>query len=62
MVMLLSSANKVDIETAFLEYGKSCMYKRKNSGPRSDPGGSSYLSFTHSEKQLVGYLLFIKSL
>ena len=60
--MLVSSANKVGRETAFLEHDKSCMYKRKNSGPRSDPWGSPCLSLTHSEKQLVGYLLFIKIL
>jgi hypothetical protein len=35
--MLVPSANKIDFDTLFIEYGNSLMYNKKSNGPRIDP-------------------------
>jgi len=43
IIMLVSSVNKIGLETSDMIFGRSLMYKRKNNGPRNEPHVSSHL-------------------
>ena len=48
-IMFMSSANRVGEDMWFIVPGKSLMYKRKKSGPSTDPCGTPLFTLFQSE-------------
>jgi hypothetical protein len=56
-IILVSSANKVDLDMLFIMDGESLMYNRKNSGLSIEPNGTPCLILSQSEL-FFEYLFF----
>jgi hypothetical protein len=50
--MLVSSANSIGIIFEGTAIGKSLMYNKKSKGPNTEPCGTPWLTFVHSETAL----------
>jgi len=61
IIMLVSSANKIGITLYGTAIGKSLMYNKKSKGPNTDPCGTPWLTFIHSEATLELVLEFFSS-
>jgi len=62
MVILVSSANSIDLAVLLIDTGRSLLYIRKSKGPNTGPCGTPHSIIFHNENDLFKLFALITAL